>query len=232
MVRVKSFCVDRYEAHLVLATSDDAFTRHPHNSRPQVNARYLARSEPNELPQGYISRLEAAEACQNSHKRLCTIQEWYQACRGEPASTYGYGSHYINGRCNVGKPHLLSAFFGINARAWKYDEHFNNPLLLQQKGYLEGSGHLPDCRSSFGTFDMVGNLHEWVSDTVGASLAYKIPLQSDIRRRLRANAGKGVFMGGFFSTTNQHGRGCGFVTIAHEARYHDYSTGFRCCGDI
>jgi hypothetical protein len=54
-------------------------------------------------------------------------------------------------------------------------------------------------------------------------------LTDGLRKRLRANTGKGIFMGGFFSTTNQHGRGCDFVTMAHEPRYHDYSTGFRCC---
>ena len=54
----------------------------------------------------------------------------------------------------------------------------------------------------------------------------------DIRLyRHPVNQGKGVFMGGFFSTLNQHGEGCDFVTMAHEPGYHDYSTGFRCCKD-
>jgi hypothetical protein len=38
-------------------------------------------------------------------------------------------------------------------------------------------------------------------------------------------------MGGFYSTTDQHGAGCAYTTIAHEPSYHDYSTGFRCCAD-
>jgi hydroxymethylpyrimidine/phosphomethylpyrimidine kinase len=38
-------------------------------------------------------------------------------------------------------------------------------------------------------------------------------------------------MGGFFSTKSEHGDGCTFTTAAHDVRYHDYSTGFRCCRD-
>ena len=85
--------------------------------------------------------------------------------------------------------------------------------------------------TSAGVFDLVGNLHEWVADRVDASIAQKLPLKTGIRARLGRNSGKGIFMGGFFSTSNEHGDGCEFVTMAHEPRYHDYSTGFRCCKD-
>jgi hypothetical protein len=54
---------------------------------------------------------------------------------------------------------------------------------------------------------MVGNLHEWVDDE------------------------KGTFYGGYYQDVTLNGQGCGYVTTAHEARYHDYSTGFRCCQD-
>ena len=43
--------------------------------------------------------------------------------------------------------------------------------------------------------------------------------------------GNGVFMGGFYSTRGELGPGCSFTTVAHDAHYHDYSTGFRCCRD-
>ena len=29
--------------------------------------------------------------------------------------------------------------------------------------------------------------------------------------------------------THKHGDGCDYVTTAHAPKYHDYSTGFRCC---
>jgi hypothetical protein len=28
-----------------------------------------------------------------------------------------------------------------------------------------------------------------------------------------------------------NGDGCSYKTVAHDADYHDYSTGFRCCAD-
>ena len=52
---------------------------------------------------------------------------------------------------------------------------------------------------------MVGNLHEWTS------------------------AASGTFRGGYYLDTTQHGSGCDYVTTAHNVKYHDYSTGFRCC---
>ena len=48
------------------------------------------------------------------------------------------------------------------------------------------------------------------------------------RSRAASRAGRSV-MGGFYSTTSELGPGCYYTTVAHEPRYHDYSTGFRCC---
>jgi len=56
-------------------------------------------------------------------------------------------------------------------------------------------------------------------------------LMDGVRRSIARHYGNGVFMGGFYSTSNQQGQGCGYITIAHGPRYHDYSTGFRCCAD-
>jgi len=231
MTQVEGFCVDRHEAHLVVAAADGTFAVHPPHERPLGAARYVARSAPGVMPQAYISRVESASACENAGKRLCSVVEWSEACRGPRGATYPYGRKYEARRCNVGKPHLLSRLFGTNAKAWRYDEHFNDPRLNQLPGFLAKTGDYEGCVSDHGAFDMVGNLHEWVSDRADASLALKLPLKDGIRRALGKNRGKGVFMGGFFSTTSEHGRGCSFVTAAHEPRYHDYSTGFRCCKD-
>jgi formylglycine-generating enzyme required for sulfatase activity len=225
-------CVDRYEAHLVVPASATEFRAHPHYERPPAGVRFEARSEPGVKPQAYISRVEAARACQNAGKRLCSVREWYRACRGRSDTTYPYGPRYQKGRCNVGRPHLLTRFFGANPKTWSYEAHFNNPKLDQEPGFLLATGERTECKNDFGIHDMVGNLHEWVSDKVDATLADKIPLNPGIRRALPRSAGKGVFMGGFFSTTDEHGRGCNFVTAAHEPAYHDYSTGFRCCRDL
>jgi len=228
MTLVGETCVDRFEARLSRKQSDGTLVPHPPYVRP-TNGVFVASSEPGVRPQAYISRLEAESACTNAGKRLCSVSEWYRACRGASDTTYPYGASFVAGRCNVGRPHLLSILHGSDPKAWQYDAHFNDPELDQRAGFLAPTGEFSGCVSSYGAYDLVGNLHEWVSDRVDASLVTKIPLTDGIRTRLRRNTGKGIFMGGFFSTTNQHGRGCEFITMAHEPAYHDYSTGFRCC---
>jgi formylglycine-generating enzyme len=231
MALVEAACVDRYEAHLATRTPDGSFVPHPAHLRPAASERYYARSEAGVRPQAYISRVEAAAACEGSGKRLCSVVEWFRACRGSRRTTYPYGQKFERGACNVGKAHLLSRFFGTDPHAWEYGPHFNNPMLSQQPGFLADTGEHESCVSDYGVFDMVGNIQEWVADRPDPSLVHKVPLREGIRRSLGSGAGKGIFMGGFYSTTNEHGRGCAFLTAAHEVKYHDYSTGFRCCRD-
>ena len=224
-------CMDRYEARLLQRGDDGSLTPFPYFSRPKARSGvFVAESRAGVRPQGYISQVEAASACQNAGKRLCSLGEWYRACRGEHDTLYPYGPSYVRGRCNVGKPHLLSLLHGSDARAWSY-ESFNDPELDKRSGFMAETGAYGECVTSAGVFDLVGNLHEWVADRVDASIAKKLPLKAGMRARLGNNTGKGVFMGGFFSTMNEHGNGCEFVTMAHEPSYHDYSTGFRCCKD-
>jgi sulfatase modifying factor 1 len=76
---------------------------------------------------------------------------------------------------------------------------------------------------------MVGNLHEWVADDV-ARLAREIPIEAGAH--MLGDKTDGAFMGGYFSSHGEHGRGCAYVTATHAPDYHDYSTGFRCCRDL
>ena len=125
----------------------------------------------------------------------------------------------------------MSKVYGTNPRAWTY-EAFNDPKLDQEPGFLANSGEYENCASSEGVFDMVGNLHEWVSDTVSQQFGEAFEAEDVHRKKQPWRPGNGIFMGGFFSTTSEHGPGCKFTTIAHEPRYHDYSTGFRCCKSV
>jgi formylglycine-generating enzyme required for sulfatase activity len=228
MAEVGKSCVDRWEAHLVDAATGAA---HPHSERPEKGVRYAAKSASAVFPQAYVNRHEAKAACEAAGKRLCTLGEWYRACRGSKRHPYGYGASYERGRCNAGKPHLLGRLFGNDPRKWSFDEQFNSPKLSLEPGFLAKTGEHARCTSDSGVFDMIGNLHEWVSDKVDHSLVDKIPLRDDIRGKIDINLGHGIFMGGFYSTVAEHGRGCEFLTPGHGPKYHDYSTGFRCCQD-
>jgi formylglycine-generating enzyme len=229
MAHAGSTCIDKYEGRLLRRGDGGSLTPHPPYERPTGGV-FVAESRAGVRPQGYISRPEAASACELAGKRLCTVTEWYSACRGEKDTQFPYGPSYEKGACNVGKGHLLSILHGKDPRKWKYEE-FNDPELHRRPGFIADTGAYGECVSSAGVFDLVGNLHEWVSDRVEPGIAEKLPLTPGVKSRVHANVGKGIFMGGFFSTTNQHGEGCSFVTMAHEPRYHDYSTGFRCCRD-
>lgn len=229
MARVGAACVDRYEAHLVVRNADGSTRRHPEYERPKDGVRYEARSQAGVRPQAYVSSLEAASACENAGKRLCSLAEWTKACRGPDDETYPYGDEFRADTCNTRKKHVLAEVHGKDPMNWSYDD-FNDPELIKQ-GLLAPAGEWSACTNEYGTFDMVGNLHEWTSDRVDRTLPSKVPLTPKIRRTVTRKRGFGIFMGGFFSTYSQHGEGCEFITIAHEPKYHDYSTGFRCCKD-
>ena len=230
MARIEGFCIDRYEAHLVSRSQSGGLTRHRHYERPEEGVTYEARSEAGVFPQAYISRVESQSACENVEKRLCTRREWQRACKGSAVTNYPYGARHVAGRCNTEKPHLLTLRFGGDTRRWAYAQ-FNDPTLDQEPGFLAKTGDYAGCVSDAGVFDLVGNLHEWVSDTADAS--FKARLDSDGIPRTFQYWGprNGVFMGGFYSTQGELGPGCTFTTLAHEPTYHDYSTGFRCCAD-
>ncbi len=231
MVLVGRSCVDRYEAFLLRVDGDGATVEHPYYARPEKGVRYRATNRAGAFPQAYISRVESKAACEEAGKRLCSMNEWKRACKGKGYMTYPYAQRGERGRCNTGKLHLLTEMFGKPTGGFKYDEHFNSPDLNKTPGYLAPSGSFEGCVSDLGVFDMVGNLHEWVKDTVDEDLVTRMKDEPVERRDQPWREGNGVFMSGFYSTTSEHGPGCFFTTIAHEPAYHDYSTGFRCCAD-
>ncbi len=226
------FCLDRFEGHIVSVGPDGVITPHPHYEVPEPGVTYWARSEKDTFPQAYISRTVAQAACKAVGKRLCSREEWMRGCKGPKGWTFPYGNRRKPNKCNSSKPHLLQEMFGNDPRRWGYDEAFNSPKLAKEPGYLAVSGFFPECQSAEGAYDMVGNLHEWVSDPVSEDVQEILARDKVERNGQPWHVGNGMFMGGFFSTTDQHGPGCLFTTIAHEPRYHDYSTGFRCCKSL
>jgi hypothetical protein len=231
MVRIGRYCVDRWEAHLVTVGAEGTEAPWSHVKRLEKGNHYQAKSEPGFFPQGYISRVESTQACENAGKRLCSRTEWIRACKGKKGLRYPYANNLRADVCNSGKIHLLERFHGRNARAWTY-EAFNNPELNVLAGYLAKTGEYSACQSDEEVFDMVGNLHEWVSDMVDEDILDILDRDKVDRKKQPWKVGNGIFMGGFYSTTMEHGPGCLFSTIAHEPKYHDYSTGFRCCMDV
>lgn len=89
------------------------------------------------IPSGSLSRVRAARACQAQGKRLCTRGEWVLGC-ATAGSTYPWGGVFLpDDICN-------DALSGPNT-----------PVA---------AGAFGQCTGDDNTFDMIGNLAEWVSD--------------------------------------------------------------------
>ena len=211
---IDAFCIDRWEASLV-EIGDAGERPFPFYLTPK-GKRVRAVSRAGVVPQGYISFLEAGAACAEARKRLCKEAEWVRACKGPGKTTFPYGDARRPGACNdAGTNAMLRMPPG--ARDLNV-ANMNNPQLLQLPQTVAPSGSFAECTNAFGVFDMVGNLHEWIAD--GA------PPKSEYNPNTPA-----AFVGGFFLDTTINGDGCNYKTDAHADWYHDYSTGFRCCGD-
>lgn len=167
----------------------------------------VAVSRPGVVPNGYLSGVVAAQACQNAGKRLCRYDEWLAACRGEANRAYPYGDEYRPGACNVHRESHPATVLHNNPSIGHLDPRLN---LVTEGGdpLLRRTGATPECVSRWGEaalYDMNGNLDEWVEDA------------------------KGHFVGGFFSRGTKNG--CQASVSNHPPRYFDYSLGVRCCKD-
>ena len=210
MARVGRYCIDRYEAYVV--ELDERGQESAHSPYMPVDGlRVRAKVAQGVVPQGYISQVQAQSACQNAGKRLCSAPEFSLACRGPDShASYPYGgTQRRRGKCNEGKGSAVAVIFGQEAHYGPAE--LNDPRLNHWSGGLAKTGAFTASESPYGVFDLVGNLHEW-----GAEVAPN---------------GHGYFRGGFYGDAEINGPGCNYVTKAHAAEYHDYSTGFRCCRD-
>jgi hypothetical protein len=210
----RSYCIDRYEASLVQVLPDGTERNWPYYEVLPGDVVVRAASSAGVYPQGYISGVQAREACERSGKRLCKPNEWRSACMGPKKTVFPYGNERQTGRCN---DNGRSGMQLLNPRLddkpqhrwmWGYAGNMIDPRLNQLEGTLTRTGEREECTNEYGVFDMVGNLHEWVDDP------------------------DGTFQGGYYLDTHLNGDGCYYRTTAHPMSHFDYSTGFRCCADL
>jgi hypothetical protein len=160
------------------------------------------------VPQGYTSGELAAAACKNAGKRLCSLDEWRTACRGERDLPFPYGDKYVAGRCNIFREGHPAVELHGNATIGHSDPRLNQ-VKINGKSLLRRTGETTACKSEWegdAIADMVGNIDEWIDDP------------------------EGTFVGGFFSRSNKNG--CASTITGHTFGYFDYSTGVRCCRDL
>jgi sulfatase modifying factor 1 len=196
------FCIDRWEATTV---GQDGRPHSPYHAVGRRRVQAVSRSRV--APQGYISMQQADAACRRAGKRLCTTQQWIDACTGKPQveRLFPYGMKERPGACNTERRvHPSSRIH----RRRKTDSYWlNDPRLNQLDGTVAKTGAFDECVTPEGVYDLHGNLAEWT----------------------RGARPRPLLMGGYYLDGRQHGLGCRYVTDGHGAQYHDFSTGFRCC---
>lgn len=155
MVKVDSFCIDKYEAAIAGASPF-----HP----PPAGAKAVSLA--GGVPQAYISQIQASAACVAAGKRLCTDTEWLRACQGPAKATYPYGNTRMPGVCNDGRAtHPAVELYGTSD-SWIFS-HLDSPCLNQEANGLAEAGAHAGCVTAEGVFDMMGNVHEWTADPNG-----------------------------------------------------------------
>lgn len=162
---------------------------------------------PHVRPNGFLTGLIAEAACSGAGKRLCSLDEFALACRGEDDTQFPYGDTYIDGLCNVNRDAHPAATLHDNASVGHLDPRLNR-VRAGSATLLQETASSLQCRSRWGSdaiYDMVGNLDEWIDE------------------------GAGAFAGGFYARSTRSG--CDAVITAHPKNYLDYSTGVRCCKD-
>lgn len=183
MVRVNDFCIDRFEAP------------NRRGKKPLV-----------------MQSANDAEAwCGARHKRLCTEDEWIDACQGEEKRAFPYGEIHVDGRCNDDRT-WRTVDEGTLAK-WPASEAKAHVEELYQ---AEPSGAKRQCASEAGVRDLTGNVEEWV-----------------VRTREHANAWPYVLIGCYWSGCYGGNKPtCHSTNNAHGPDFRFYETGFRCCRDV
>ena len=167
----------------------------------------VAQSRAGVQPSGYVTGVTAAAACAAAGKRLCSVEEFTMACRGEDDTLFPYGDDYVDGACNVFREDHPAAMLHGNASIGHLDPRLDR-VAARGGPLLRATGATPECRSRWGSdavYDLVGNIDEWVDEPGGG------------------------FAGGFYSRSTR--AGCEALITAHPRPYLDYSTGVRCCSD-
>jgi formylglycine-generating enzyme required for sulfatase activity len=130
------FCIDEYE----VSANESCLFKNPKTSGETqgnlIESGCFPESKPGKVPWTHISQTQAIEACAKAGKHLPSNSEWFMASLGTPDKERGWNSN----DCNV-------------SNNWNSTKPGNS-----------GSGI--NCKSSWGAYDMIGNVWEWTFETV------------------------------------------------------------------
>jgi PKD repeat protein len=148
---------------------------------PYCIDRYEWPNSKNTLPARDVTWDQAAAECRKAGKRLCSADEWAKACGGKRGHLFPYGKRYEIDLCNT----------------------VGNAVVKNQ---VAKSGYFDKCKSSYGVFDMSGNVAEWTAAQEGE---------------------KAYVLGGSWQN-GENTSGCRSRVLLEKGRSYFY-VGFRCC---
>jgi formylglycine-generating enzyme required for sulfatase activity len=203
MVRVKAasldVCMDLYEA-----------------SRSDATAVYqgqsaMASSRSGVLPWFPVNLPTARSACLAAGKRLCQLDESVQGCEGASKTVYSYGNSYDPIICNG-----IDTFCHCGSGSCASLSVCPYPHCFSQASSEGGgpcgaafqakpTGSFPNCTSSYGAFDVTGNVWELAD----------------------SNDGLEHFRGGAYNCGNSEA----LHRCDHDGTWSPTAKGFRCCKD-
>lgn len=180
-------------------------------------------------PQAWMDWYDVKHACESQGKRLCTKEEWTFACEGPDMQPYPYkgqGVHpgYTRDKtaCNFDNVipedplRPIDPKTGLHGRISVFDARRPTDRVSGiLNDLLVPAGSMPACVSPWGVHDMVGNVDEFVDNTVIPEHSKKAPYRS------------GLMSGHVFGVRNQ----CRAITDGHNEWFGWYETGGRCCSD-
>ncbi len=156
---------------------------------------------------------EAQATCESNGKRLCWASEWTAACEGAEHTPFPYGWERNHDACNVDNFFINPRKPGPRAQFLFYSKNrdvADRELLRLDESVPSGS--MDRCKSSFGVYDLTGNLDEWVTS------------DQPPREKSKWSGLKGGAWGHVRSQ-------CRPMTTSHEPEFSYYFVGFRCCAD-
>ncbi|MCB0197179.1 MAG: SUMF1/EgtB/PvdO family nonheme iron enzyme [Anaerolineae bacterium] len=151
-VKLDTFYIDQYEVTNVQYSIcvDDNVCEPPGNTASFTRDRYYNNSEFADYPVIYVDWKQAKTYCEWRGARLPTEAEWEKAARGTEGMLYSWGNTFDGG---------LTNFCDSNC-----DQSFSNKDY--DDGYADTApvGSYPEGVSSYGVYDVAGNVWEWVAD--------------------------------------------------------------------
>jgi len=168
--------------------------------------RYEYPNQPGTYPVVMTNFLEAAAACEQENKRLCTESEWTLACEGNERLPYPYGYERDSSACNIDRTYRVP-----DMEAFSHESKVAAEVARLDQRVQSGS--MPRCKSPFGIYDMTGNVDEWVVNETRAPDS-----EADISG----------LKGGYFGPIRAR---CRPMTTSHNRWFRFYQVGFRCCAD-